>query len=97
MPPKAARTQGPPNGTAAPLPQGARQWRSEREPASEAGGRVGVCPGLYDNPHRRSLTGGARSSSRLAPIAPYPIVSVPNLRAGVACIHRVGGSVALAV
>jgi hypothetical protein len=28
---------------------------------------MGVCPGLYDDPHRRSLTGGAHSSSRLAP------------------------------
>jgi hypothetical protein len=28
---------------------------------------MGVCPGLYDDPHRRSLTGGAHPSSRLAP------------------------------
>jgi hypothetical protein len=41
-----------------------------QRPASEAGGRVGVCPGLYDGPHRRSLTGGAHSSSRLAPHEP---------------------------
>jgi hypothetical protein len=40
--------------------------------ASEAGGRVGVCPGLYDDPHRRSLTSGDHSSSRLAPSDPYP-------------------------
>jgi pimeloyl-ACP methyl ester carboxylesterase len=42
--------------------------RSDRKPASEAGGRAGVCPGLHDDPHRRSLTGGAHSSSRLAPM-----------------------------
>jgi hypothetical protein len=28
---------------------------------------MGVCPGLYDDPHRRSRTGGAYPSSRLAP------------------------------
>ena len=43
--------------------------RSEREPASEAGGRVGVGPDCYDDPHRRSH-GGAHSSSRLAPTTP---------------------------
>lgn len=37
----------------------------------EAGGRAGVYPGLYDDPHRRSLTAGTNSSSRLASI-PLP-------------------------
>jgi hypothetical protein len=46
--------------------------------ASEAGGRVGVCPGLYDDPHRRSLTSGDHSSSRLAPSDPYPVVPLTN-------------------
>ena len=46
---------------------------------SEAGGRVGVCPGLYDDPHRRSLTSGDHSSSRLAPSDPYPVVPLTNL------------------
>jgi hypothetical protein len=50
-------------------PGGARQQAFYREPEGEAGGRAGVCPGLYDDPHRRSLTGGAHSSSRLAPKA----------------------------
>jgi len=39
---------------------------ADTTPASEAGGRVGVCLDCYDDPHRRSLTGGAHPSSRLA-------------------------------
>ena len=41
--------------------------RSEREPASEAGGRVGVGPGLLRRPPSSESHGGAHSSSRLAP------------------------------
>jgi hypothetical protein len=52
------------------------------KPASEAGGRVGVYPGLYDDPHRRSLTSGDHSSSRLAPLTLTPVVPVTNLTAG---------------
>ena len=48
-------------------PEGHVSGHSYREPEGEAGGRAGVCPGLYDDPHRRSLTGGAHSSSHLAP------------------------------
>jgi len=78
-------------GAVAPLPRGARRWRSERESASEAGGRVGVCPGLYDNPHRRSLTGGAHSSSRLAPMTLTPLSRCRTSRLVSACIRaRVG-------
>jgi hypothetical protein len=43
---------------------------------------VGVCPGLYDDPNRRSLTGGAHSSSRLASMTPYPVAPVTNLHDG---------------
>ena len=65
-------------------PRGAPPARS---PASEAGGRVGVCLGLYDDPHRRSLTRGGHSSSRLAPTGPYPVVPWTNLTAGT-CASR---------
>jgi hypothetical protein len=44
--------------------------RSEREPASEAGGRVGVGPGLLRRPPSSESHGGAHSSSRLAPTTP---------------------------
>jgi hypothetical protein len=37
---------------------------------------MGVCPGLDDDPHRRSLAGGAHSSSRLAP------TTLPSRRGG---------------
>jgi len=83
LPQKAAPAEGRPKGAGAPMnqsreahlaarplhsPRGHASMHSNRNLASEAGGRVGVCPGLYDNPHRRSLTGSAHSSSRLAPI-----------------------------
>jgi len=48
---------------------------------------VGVCPGLYDDPHRRSLTGGAHSSSRLAPMTLTHLSQSPNLTTGVARIQ----------
>jgi hypothetical protein len=81
-PPQAARTEVPPKiadalesvargaplGAAASFPPRARPARSS---ASEAGGRVGVGPGLYDVP-TSELTGGAHSSSRLAPYDPLP-------------------------
>jgi hypothetical protein len=53
---------------------------------------MGVCPGLYDDPHRRSLTGGAHSSSRLAPNDPYPVVPVKNPRLLLACIPGRSGA-----
>jgi hypothetical protein len=37
----------------------------------------------HDDPHRRSHTGGAHSSSRLAPLSPTPVVPVMNLTARV--------------
>src|SRR5215208_527719 len=37
----------------------------------------------HDDPHRRSHTGGAHSSSRLAPSSPTPVVPVMNLTARV--------------
>jgi hypothetical protein len=37
----------------------------------------------HDDPHRRSHTGGAHSSSRLAPLSPTPGVPVVNLTARV--------------
>jgi hypothetical protein len=37
----------------------------------------------YDDPHRRSHSGGAHSSSRLAPLSPTPVVSAMNLTARV--------------
>ena len=47
-----------------------------------------VYPGLYDDPHRRSLTSGDHSSSRLAPLTLTPVVPVTNLTA--ACPSKVG-------
>ena len=52
-----------------------------REPASEAGGRVGVGPGLLRRPPS-SESHGAHSSSRLAPMTPTPGVPALNLAAG---------------
>jgi hypothetical protein len=50
---------------------------------SERGGRSsGRLSGLYDDPHRRSLTSGDHSSSRLAPLTPTPVAPVTNLTAG---------------
>jgi hypothetical protein len=65
--PRAARTAGPQERGRATPPRGRASARSDTEPASEAGGRMGVGPGLYDDPHRRSLTGGGHSSSRSLP------------------------------
>jgi hypothetical protein len=56
-----------PCGGAAPLPQGGPRQRVPPGTKGKAGGPVGVCPGLYDDPHRLSLTGGAHSSSRVPP------------------------------
>jgi hypothetical protein len=58
-------------GSAAPFPVGSHaDARSEREPASEGGGRVGVGPGLLRRPPSSESHGGAHSSSRLAPTTP---------------------------
>jgi hypothetical protein len=38
-----------------------------REPASEAGGRAGVCPDCYDDPHRRNLTAAPTPRSASLP------------------------------
>jgi hypothetical protein len=90
MPPQAARTEVPPKiadalesvarsaplGAAAAFPPRARPARSS---ASEAGGRVGVGPGLYDDPHRRSLTSGGHSSVPPRSGDPYPFVPLTNL------------------
>jgi hypothetical protein len=57
-------------------PRGHAGMRSNRKPASEAGGRVGVCPGLLRRPppseshRRRPLLVPPRSP------APYPVVRV---------------------
>ena len=56
--------------------------RSEREPASEAGGRVGVCPGLLRRPPSSESHGGAHSSFASLP-RPLPIPPATNLTAGV--------------
>jgi hypothetical protein len=67
MPPKATRTQGPPNGAAALLPEGhAGGVPSENQRARREVEREPVGDG-YDEPHRRSLNGDAHPSSRLAP------------------------------
>jgi hypothetical protein len=47
-----------------------RQRAYPKEPASEAGGRVGVGPGLLRRPPSSESHGGAHSSSRLAPTTP---------------------------
>jgi hypothetical protein len=61
---------------------GPRQHALRQNPASEAGGRVGVYPGLLRRPHRRSLTGAA--TPRPASLArAYPVVPVTNLTARV--------------
>jgi hypothetical protein len=44
--------------------------RPEENHPSEAGGRVGVCPGLLRRPPSSESHGGAHSSSRLAPMTP---------------------------
>jgi hypothetical protein len=40
---------------------------------------VGVGPGLYDDPHRRSLTSGGHSSVPPRSSDPYPVVPLTNL------------------
>jgi hypothetical protein len=50
-------------------PRGDAELRSRRA-ASEAGGRVGVGPGLLRRPPSSESHGGAHSSSRLAPATP---------------------------
>jgi hypothetical protein len=59
-----------------------RQRAYPKEPASEAGGRVGVGPGLLRRPPSSESHGGAHSSSRLAPMTPTPDVPAMNLPAG---------------
>jgi hypothetical protein len=71
----AARTSTSARGRA-----GGEPWRrkaraatdagSEENHSSEAGGRVGVCPGLLRRPPSSESHGGAHSSSRLAPLIP---------------------------
>src|SRR5829696_4743399 len=83
-PPKAVQAEGPPKAADGSLKlreahlrlgrslsrRSPRRARSEREPASEAGGRVGVGPGLLRRPPSSESHGGAHSSSRLAPTTP---------------------------
>jgi len=57
-----------PLGAAAPLPQGGHaSARSDNEPVSEAGGRMGVARDSTATPIVGVSPGGAHSSSRLAP------------------------------
>jgi hypothetical protein len=59
----------------ATIPRGApRERRCHTRPASEAGGRVGVGPGLLRRPPSSESHGGAHSSSRLAPMPPTPVL-----------------------
>jgi hypothetical protein len=68
-----------------PLVRGGHASAFLPRPESEAGGRVGVVRGSTTSP-RRSLTGGAHSSSRLAAMTPYPLVPVTNRTTG-AWVH----------
>ena len=52
------------------LPRDRADARPEENQPSEAGGRVGVCPGLLRRPPSSESHGGAHSSSRLAPLPP---------------------------
>ena len=61
-------------------PEGLRHLRNQRARREVELASVRDC---HDDPHRRSHTGGAHSSSRLAPVSPTPVAPVMNLTARV--------------
>src|SRR6266536_780560 len=63
-------------------PKGHASMRSDRTQRARREVEWASVRDCYDNPHRRSLTGGTHSSSRLVPASlqcPYPVVPVTNL------------------
>src|SRR6266536_616905 len=63
-------------------PRGHASMRSHRTQRARREVEWASVRDCYDNPHRRSLTGGTHSSSRLVPASlqcPYPVVPVTNL------------------